>query len=142
MVDPWRIESYETVEGSRPFEKWAEALAPRDRRALVAAIDELLVPLGPGICATPWGRHLGQGLFELRIARVAASGGRPSPAEPAQSHRMLLRVFCHACGDRVVVLLGGYDKLRQPKRREQDRQIRRARRRLADLQRRRPRHGG
>jgi len=48
-------------------------------------------------------------------------------------------VFCHAYGDRVVLLLGGYDKLRQSKKKEQARQILIARQRLADFRRRQTR---
>jgi len=47
-----------------------------------------------------------------------------------------LRGFCHARGDRVVLLLGGYDKGADPSRRRQQREIETARRRLADFLRR------
>jgi hypothetical protein len=42
-------------------------------------------------------------------------------------------VFVHFHGDRVVLLLGGYDKGRYPKSRRQQREIREARRLLAQF---------
>jgi hypothetical protein len=41
-------------------------------------------------------------------------------------------VFCHAYGDRVILLLGGYDKGRDPSSRRQEREIALARSRLTD----------
>ena len=43
-----------------------------------------------------------------------------------------LRVFCHATGDRLILLLGGYDKGENPARRRQDREIKVARSRLTE----------
>jgi hypothetical protein len=45
-------------------------------------------------------------------------------------------VFVHFHGDRVILLLGGYDKGRDPSDRKQQRQITRARKNLAEWQRR------
>jgi hypothetical protein len=136
VADEWRIEFYETPDGARPVERWLARLSPAERRAFAAAAAELLVPLGPGVCTTPWGRNLGAGMFELRIARGADSPESASPGRRAAPPRVLLRVFCHAHGDRLIILLGGYDKLRRPKRSEQRRQIALAQRRLADFRRR------
>ena len=56
---------------------------------------------------------------------------------PAKSgDRILPRVFCHAYGERIVLLLGGYDKGADPGRRKQQREIARARARLDDFLRR------
>ena len=136
MAEEWRIEFYETSDGGRPVERWIARLAPAERRAFKAAVSELLIPLGPGVCSTPWGSHLGAGLFELRIARGAELPEGGSSGRRAAQARLLLRVFCHAHGGRLILLLGGYDKLRRPKRNEQQRQIAVARRRLADFRRR------
>lgn len=62
-----------------------------------------------------------------------------------ESERVLLRVFVHFYGEKVVLLLGGYDKGRHPKARRQQREIAQARRLLAQLkerQRRTRRRGG
>jgi len=44
--------------------------------------------------------------------------------------KILLRVFCHAHGDRIILLLGGYDKGERPAPRQQQEQIAVARLRL------------
>lgn len=43
---------------------------------------------------------------------------------------ILLRVFCHAYGDRVVLLLGGYDKGEDTSKKRQAKEIEEARARL------------
>jgi hypothetical protein len=58
------------------------------------------------------------------------------PADPTEA-KMLLRVFCHAYGNRVVLLLAGYDKGEQPSARWQSAEIALARKRLKDWQQRR-----
>ena len=64
---------------------------------------------GIGVCATAFGKQLGKGLFEFRLRREAF-GTAPPGQHAAEQARILLRVFCHAYGDRIVLLLGGYDK--------------------------------
>lgn len=67
-------------------------------------------------------------LFEFRL--------RLNPRVDGESGSF--RVFCHAAGDQAILLLGGYDKGRDPSRRRQALEIGTARRRLAEyLQRRR-----
>jgi phage-related protein len=48
----------------------------------------------------------------------------------------VLRVFCHAYGDRIVLLLGGFDKGADPSAKRQQGEIDVARKRLADFRRR------
>jgi len=83
---------------------------------------------GVSVCGSEFGKQLGGGLFEFRLRDVvdAPDGGG--------SERVLLRVFCHAYGERVVLLLGGYDKGRSPSRSRQAREIATARTRLARWQ--------
>lgn len=66
-------------------------------------------------------KRLGHGLFEFRL----------------REEGLLLRVFCHAYGDRVVLLLSGYDKGEDPGQRRQEMEIAEARRRLEAWRRRR-----
>lgn len=54
-----------------------------------------------------------------------AKGGKKLPPE-----EILLRVFCHAYGDRIVLLLGGYDKGEDPSKKRQNEEIEEARARL------------
>jgi hypothetical protein len=51
--------------------------------------------------------------------------------------RFLFRVFCHTHGDRLILLLAGYDKGADPSPRRQNAEIALARARLRDWQRRR-----
>jgi putative component of toxin-antitoxin plasmid stabilization module len=100
---------------------------------------EILQAEGVGVCRTGYGKQLGDGLFEFRLrhdaAEILRSLGKPARPETA-GERILLRVFCHAHGDRIVLLLGGYDKSTDPSTKRQQREIATARKRLADYRRR------
>ena len=120
---PFTIEFYESPRGDKPVLRWIkERLPVRQRRALGYALYRLLERYGAGVCETEFGRQLGGGLFEFRLRLHARADGETA----------LLRVFCHATGDRVILLLGAYDKGRNPTRRRQDREIEAARRRLTE----------
>lgn len=97
-----------------------------------------LQELGAGVVRSRFGKALGGGLYEFRLdldlpellrhvgieyQKRAGDGGPEA---------VLLRVFFAVEGNRIIVLLGGYDKGRSPAAREQQRQIARARNRLAD----------
>jgi putative component of toxin-antitoxin plasmid stabilization module len=69
---------------------------------------------GVDVCGTPFGRQLGEGMFEFRL----------------RDANHLLRVFCHAHGERLILLLGGYDKARDTSKRRQNAEIAQARSRL------------
>jgi hypothetical protein len=75
--------------------------------------------------------------FRLRhdAAEILRSVGKSSRPE-ASSERILLRVFCPAYGDRIVLLLGGYDKSADPSAKRQQQEMATARKRLADVKRR------
>jgi hypothetical protein len=96
---------------------------------------------GVGVCRTGYGKQLGDGLFEFRLrhdaAEILRSVGKAAREEPSGG-RLLLRVFCHAHGDRLVLLLGGYDKGEDPSKRRQQREIAEVRSRLTDYRRRNP----
>lgn len=83
-----------------------------------------------------YGKQRGDGLFELWLrydaGEILRSRGKPARDEP-QGERILLRVFCHVHGDRLILLLGGYDKGADPSKRRQQREIAEARRRLVDF---------
>jgi putative component of toxin-antitoxin plasmid stabilization module len=79
---------------------------------------EILQEQGIGVCGTAFGRQLGGGLFEFRL----------------REGNLLLRAFCHAYGDKVILLLAGYDKSEDPSAKRQQKEIELARRRLTDWQ--------
>ena len=85
--------------------------------ALVEALRLVLAERGPDVCRTEWGKPLGEGLYEFRVRHTAKEiaamfGGVPPGGKAGE--RVLLRVFFHAHGKRVVLLLGGYNKGKDP----------------------------
>lgn len=133
-VPRYEIEFYEDTDGDMPVRRWLrEELSARKRRALGTAMNNVLQELGVGVCGTEFGRQLGKGLFEFRLrgadlAEVVPAAGAADPAEA----KMLLRVFCHAHGDKLILLLGGYDKGEDASSKRQDNEIATARKRLED----------
>lgn len=111
------LEFYEDMNGNQPVREWLlRDLSSKDRRTVGTAMRAILQQQGVDVCGSNFGRQLGQGLFEFRL--------REGP--------LLARVFCHAHGRRVILLLGAYDKGRDPSPRRQEREIASARARLAD----------
>ncbi len=45
----------------------------------------------------------------------------------------MLRVFCHAYGDKIILLLAAYDKAADPSERREDKEIELARKRRAEF---------
>ena len=92
---------------------------------------------GLDVCGTEWGKQLGEGLFEFRVRHTAAETasmfGNDENGLPRQKERILLRVFCHAYGNRIVLLLSGYDKGDDPSEKRQAKEIKKARKLLADF---------
>jgi phage-related protein len=134
------LEFFEDEHGDVPVRRWLrEELTPIQRRAIGVALREILQSLGIAVCRTEYGRQLGGGLFEFRLrhdaAEILRSVGKPARREPG-GERILLRLFCHAYGDRIVLLLGGYDKGADPSPKRQRKEIDVARSRLADFKRR------
>ncbi len=124
----YQLEFYEDEHGDKPVLRWIrEELTLTQRHELGQAMREQLQEHGVGVCATEYGKQLGGGLFEFRLRRSAEDVGE----------RILLRVFCHAHGNKVVLLLGAYDKGADPSPRRQGDEITVSRRRLADWRRRR-----
>jgi hypothetical protein len=139
LVATYQLEFYEDASGDSPVRRWlTEGLTRAQRFALGQAMREQLQAKGVGVCGTAFGKQLGKGLFEFRLRRDASALALPGSL-PAGSSRILLRVFCHAYGDRIVLLLGGYDKGADPSPRRQNDEIAIARARLSDWRR---RHGG
>ncbi len=148
------IEFFEDGNGRSPVEEWMDSdLTDVELAALLSGLERVLSHRGIDVCATEWGKQLGEGLFEFRIRHTVAeiermftdaSSGRPE----GKHEKVLLRVFCHAYGMKIVLLLSGYDKARDPSDKRQQREIMLARRRLAEFkerqarERKRQRRGG
>jgi phage-related protein len=142
VVGRFKLEFYTDEAGDQPVLRWLrEELSATQRRAIGVALREILEAEGIAVCRGGYGKQLGDGLFEFRLrhdaGEILRSLGKPARDEP-HADRILLRVFCHAHGDRLILLLGGYDKGSDPSKRRQQQEITVARRRLADFRRRNP----
>jgi hypothetical protein len=92
---------------------------------------------GIGVCGSSWGKWIAgaPGIFEFRVRRDAATilreRGLPVPEHLEQAGgAVLLRVFCHAHGNKIVLLLAAYDKGKEPSAKRQNTEIARAKQRL------------
>lgn len=85
----------------------------------------ILAQEGINVCASEWGKAPSDGLYEFRL--------RDEIQRQSVTESILLRVFFHAYGRRIILLLGGYDKGADPSNRRQQREIDEARRRLIDF---------
>lgn len=120
----FEIEFYEDEHGDRPVLRWIrEELTPFQRLALGKAMRLVLQEKGIGVCGSEFGKQLGGGLFEFRLRRDIDD-------DPSEKTKILLRVFCHAYGNKVVLMLGGYDKALLSSTSHQQKQISIARSRL------------
>ena len=94
---------------------------------------------GIGLADTQWLKPLGQGLHEFRVRHTADEiahmfAGEPPDAVPGPGISILLRVFVHFHGRRVVLLLSGYDKQEDASKKRQGREIAAARKHLITWQ--------
>jgi hypothetical protein len=114
----YALEFYEDASGDQPVLRWLrEELTLAKRKALGYAMNTVL-------------QQLGGGLFEFRLRRDL----RDPAGAREEAGRILLRVFCRAHGDRLLLLVGGYDKGEHPSPRRQGTEIALARARLKDWQ--------
>jgi len=132
----WKLEFYEE-KGRAPVLDFLRGLDQIKEQALAAALSNVLAYEGIGVCRSSWGKWVqgAPGIFEFRVRHDAATvlreRGLPVPKELREgSGEILLRVFCHAHGKKVVLLLAGYDKGKEPSMKRQSAEIKRAKQRL------------
>jgi hypothetical protein len=141
-VADFEIEFYKDESGRQPFRQFLDDLDVAKRLAMIAAIEQILAERGVAVCRSSWGTTLGGGLFEFKVRHTAAEitrmfGGAPPPGPDDHEGlpgKVVLRAFCHAYGDRIVLLLGGYDKGVDTSPKRQQKEIQTARRRLKAFQ--------
>lgn len=130
----WTPEPFEADDGTVPFETFIHDLSDFKFVALDTAIERVLAVRGLDLVRTEWLKALGDGLHEFRVRHDAAEIARMfggTPPEPApRREKILLRLFVHFHGQRVILLLGGYDKGDDPSERRQQREIAAARKLL------------
>jgi hypothetical protein len=132
----WTLEFYEE-DGREPVLDFLRGLDALKEQALAAALRNVLAYEGIGVCGSSWGKWVpgAPGIFEFRVRHDAATilreRGLPVPEHLREgSAGVLLRVFCHAHGKKVVLLLAGYDKGKEPSAKRQNAEIKRAKQRL------------
>jgi integrase len=136
----YEIELFRRADGSEPVRRFIDSLSNDKRDALLAALAHILARQGLGVCGSEWGKQLGGGLAEFRLRHdereiIAREGASLEPDLPEPSpEKILLRVFFHAHGKGLVLLLSGYDKGAKPSTRHQQREIERARGYLQEWQ--------
>jgi hypothetical protein len=138
VAGEWTPEAFEADDGTVPFQRFIDELSDFKFVALDTAIDRVLSVRGIDLVRTEWLKALGEGLHEFRVRHdadeVARMFGGDMPEEvEGQPEKVLLRVFVHFYGQKVVLLLGGYDKGDDPKERRQQREIAQARRLLGQF---------
>jgi hypothetical protein len=132
----WTLEFYEE-DGHEPVLDFLRGLEELKEQALAAALRNVLAYEGIGVCGSSWGKwvHGAPGIFEFRVRHDAATILRERGV-PVTEHLketstdILLRVFCHAHGKKIVLLLAGYDKGKEPSAKRQNAEIKRAKQRL------------
>lgn len=137
MFGEWTPEPFEADDGTVPFQRFVDDLSDFKFVALDTAIERVLSVRGIDLVRTEWLKALGEGLHEFRVRHdaheIARMFGGDDPIADARPEKVLLRVFVHFHGQKVVLLLGGYDKGDDPKPRRQQREIAEARRLLAQF---------
>ena len=131
----WALEVFVNAGGREPFTAFADDLSDTAFAALDAALRHVLAARGIGLVSTEWLKPLGQGLHEFRVRHSAGEiahmfAGEPPETVPGPSTSILLRVFVHFHGHRVILLLSGYDKQDDASGKRQEREIAAARRYL------------
>lgn len=143
----WTIEFYEDEYGEKPVLNWIRNdLSPTKRRALGTAMRRILQQYGVGVCSTNWGDQVATGLMEFRVRmrgseviNIEAEINEVTAAVAAQrfdlnaSEDILLRVFFAPRGEKLVLLLHGYDKGEDTSKKRQQNEIRTAQARLTAL---------
>jgi putative component of toxin-antitoxin plasmid stabilization module len=122
----YKIEFFEDDDGTEPALAFMRALTPVKRRAIGVALYEVLQYEGPDVAEGNMGRNLGDGLFEFRLDQNAEQilrrrGKDPKPE--TDEAKILLRVFFHPHGDKLLLLLCGYDKGERPSKTHQQAEI-------------------
>jgi hypothetical protein len=128
----WTIEVFATDDGLEPFTRFAEDLSDIAFAALDAALQHVLGVRGIDLARTEWLKPLGQGLHEFRVRHTSDEIERMFAdelpvEEQAAGESILLRVFVHFHGQRVILLLSGYDKQDDASKRRQQREVAAAR---------------
>jgi putative component of toxin-antitoxin plasmid stabilization module len=96
------------------YERFLSSLTTVAAYIVAARVATILGPSGNNLAGTHWVKALGGGLFEFRV----------------RAPEVLVRIFFTYESGRIILLLGAYDKLRDPSARRQNNEINKARTRM------------
>lgn len=126
-VGGWTLEVFATDSGDEPLTRFLGDLSDAAAVALDAALNHVLAVRGMDLAKSEWLKPLGQGLHEFRVRHSADeirhmfADEQPGVAPDPES--ILLRVFVHFHGQKVVLLLSGYDKQDDASKKRQEKEI-------------------
>lgn len=144
----YELEFYDAPSGAVPVQDWLEKLSPGKEEAARTALLKILAIDGIDVLDTEWGKPLDHGLYEFRIRHDAneiltqRDQALLDKLGPRPSQPTLLRIFFAFDGQKIILLVGGYDKGQDPSKKRQQKEIKTARKRLAEYNRRKTRSTG
>jgi putative component of toxin-antitoxin plasmid stabilization module len=134
VTSGWTVEMYTDAKGRCPIQGWFERLSAARFAAVDSAIRHQLAKQGLDLAGSAWLKPLKDGLYEFRVRSTAAGIVRmysdAGHVPPEDTETILLRVFVAFHGNRIVLLLDGYDKAADPSPKRQQREIAAARKLL------------
>ena len=132
----WKTQVHDRADGSVPYEIFRQGLDLPTRFTLDHAVKYILGAQGHNVCESQWGKPLGKGLYEFRVGQsisaICKSANISLPAGVDLNHKPLLRVFFTVEGEKVLLLLAGYDKGGDPSPKRQKSEISLARQLLKE----------
>jgi putative component of toxin-antitoxin plasmid stabilization module len=133
---PYLLQLWTEDDGRQPCVEWFENdLSVHQRAAILAALKNILAYFGKDVCETEYGKALGEGLFEFRLRwgedEVLRKIDANHEASSSKKHEgILLRVYFYPYGEKIVLLIGGYDKGDDPSGKREQKEIKGARKAL------------
>ena len=110
------------------FAKFVRSLTPAKQRTLEASIDKILLVHGFELVDGDLVKNLGGGLYEFRVGPTTTRMINKAGLESKIPHqKIVIRVFVSFEADRMIVLLGSYDKGANDSKSKQQSEIAKAR---------------
>jgi putative component of toxin-antitoxin plasmid stabilization module len=128
---PWELLLVDTSN----FSKFVRSLSPVKQRTLEASIDKILLVHGFRLIDGDLIKNLGGGLYEYRVGPTSTRMMNKAGEGTKVTHQKIaLRVFLAFEANRLIVLLGSYDKGANDSKSKQQSEITKARRLLKERQ--------
>jgi hypothetical protein len=117
------------------FSKFVKSLSPAKQRTLEVSIDKILLVHGTDLIDGDLIKTLGGGVYEYRVGpNTTRMMNKALESAVVPHQKIALRVFLSFERNRVIVLLGSYDKGAHDSKSKQQSEIKKARRILGAWQ--------